>query len=166
MVADTHGRPHPRALEHIARLEPRAILHAGDIGGIQVVDDLAKLARTIAVRGNVDGRAPELPDSADVTVEFGAKHVFKLLLTHIALYGPRLLPDAASLARRHDASLVVCGHSHVPFIGRDRGLTLFNPGSIGPRRFALPITFGVMQLSDSGWELRHVSAETGDTWTP
>ena len=43
--------------------------------------------------------------------------------------------------------MVVCGHSHVPFIGRDRDLTVFNPGSIGPRRFHLPIVFGTMNVT-------------------
>jgi len=44
---------------------------------------------------------------------------------------------SAKLARAEHASLVVCGHSHVPFIGQDKGITVFNPGSIGPRRFSL-----------------------------
>jgi hypothetical protein len=37
------------------------------------------------------------------------------------VYGPKLRADAARLARNAGASLIVCGHSHVPFIGRDRG---------------------------------------------
>jgi predicted phosphodiesterase len=60
----------------------------------------------------------------------------------------------------------VCGHSHVPFIGSDRGLTVFNPGSIGPRRFSLPIVFGRIDLGTTGVKLAHVSVETGQTWLP
>jgi hypothetical protein len=62
--------------------------------------------------------------------------------------------------------MVICGHSHVPFIGRDKGLIVFNPGSIGPRRFQLPIVFGVLRLGPGGISLRHVSCETGETWLP
>ena len=70
------------------------------------------------------------------------------------------------MARARGASLVVCGHSHVPFIGRDQGLVVFNPGSIGPRRFHLPIVFGVIDLGPGGVKLRHVDCETGRTWEP
>ena len=62
---------------------------------------------------------------------------------------------------------MVCGHSHVPFIGIDKGLGVFNPGSMGPRRFALPIVFGVIDVPVQGsMRLRHVSCETGQTWMP
>ena len=107
-----------------------------------------------------------LPDS--IAVEIGddrGKH-FGLLLTHIAVYGPKLRADAARRAKKHEASLVVCGHSHVPFIGRDRDLTVFNPGSIGPRRFRLPITFGVLTLTPERVDLHHVDCETGERWSP
>ncbi len=58
------------------------------------------------------------------------------------------------------------GHSHVPFIGRDRDLAIFNPGSIGPRRFHLPIVFGVLDVKDRKVSMRHVSCETGEVWSP
>jgi len=61
---------------------------------------------------------------------------------------------------------VVCGHSHVPFLGRDRGLTIFNPGSIGPRRFHLPIVFGTIDVTPAGLRFAHVDCETGAPWTP
>jgi hypothetical protein len=54
----------------------------------------------------------------------------------------------------------------VPFIGRDRGLLVFNPGSIGPRRFQLPIVFGVLEIEDGQLKMRHVDCETGEVWTP
>jgi uncharacterized protein len=70
------------------------------------------------------------------------------------------------LATSHGARLIVCGHSHVPFIGRDRGLTVFNPGSIGPRRMHLPIVFGVLEIESARLTLRHIDCETGADWTP
>jgi predicted phosphodiesterase len=80
--------------------------------------------------------------------------------------GPRLRADAAKLAKSRDASLVVCGHSHVPLIARDREVSVFNPGSIGPRRFGLPIVFGRIELSPSAVRLAHYDCETGARWTP
>ena len=48
----------------------------------------------------------------------------------------------------------------------DKGLVVFNPGSIGPRRFHLPIVFGVLRVGPGGISMRHVSCETGETWLP
>jgi hypothetical protein len=166
VVADTHSRPHPASHGHIAALGPDAILHAGDIGSLDVLDGLRAIAPTLAVRGNIDTRAPEVPDTVALRIEDDGRVLMTLLLTHIAVNGPRLRADAAREASAHHAAMVVCGHSHVPFIGRDRGLVVFNPGSIGPRRFTLPITFGVVDVSASKLEMRHVSAETGAPWSP
>ena len=165
VVSDTHSRPHPGLALQLAALRPDAILHAGDIGGAAVSDDLARIAPLFAVRGNVDPRGPELPDVVIMELT-GRDHSLRLMLVHIAQYGPKLRADIGRRARIHGASLVVCGHSHVPFIGRDRDLTIFNPGSSGPRRFHLPIVFGTIDISSTGVRLAHVDCETGQRWTP
>lgn len=167
VVADTHSQPHPHAAQHLAALAPDAILHGGDIGELEVLDQLAAIAPVYAVRGNIDTRARELPDVMTIDVVNGGEaRVLRMLLTHIAVAGPRIRGEVAKLARAAGASLVVCGHSHVPFIGVDRGLTVFNPGSIGPRRFSLPIVFGTIELRPTGVRLAHISAETGEPWSP
>lgn len=165
-VADTHSRPHPRAAERIEALSPDAILHAGDIGDLHVLAELAEIAPVFAVRGNIDERAPDLPDSVTIHVRSGGETALTLLLMHIAVYGPKIRADAARLAASHGARVIVCGHSHVPFVGRDRGLTVFNPGSIGPRRFTLPIVFGVLEIAAAKLSFRHVDCETGEAWSP
>jgi putative phosphoesterase len=166
IVADTHGRPHPRAAAHIAGLSVSAILHAGDIGDLAVLDELAELAPVIAVRGNIDARAPHVPDAVTIDVQSAGQSVLKMLLMHIVVYGPKIRADAARLAQEGGAKLIVCGHSHVPFIGRDRGLTVFNPGSIGPRRMHLPIVFGVLEIKAGKLGLTHIDCETGEPWLP
>src|SRR5688572_26619909 len=117
VVADTHSAPHPAAAGHIAALAPDAILHAGDIGDLEVLEGLADVAPVHAVRGNIDGRVG-LPDV--LVVDVGG--VLRLMVLHIAVAGPRLRADAARLARAEGASMVVCGHSHVPFIGESGGI--------------------------------------------
>jgi putative phosphoesterase len=166
VVADTHSAPHPRTAELIADLRPDRILHAGDIGNLDVLDALGEIAPVSAVRGNIDVHARGLPDSLTLDVRDGGETLFKLLLLHIAVHGPKLRADAARLARAERSAIVVCGHSHVPFIGRDRDLLIFNPGSIGPRRFHLPIVFGVLDVLDRRVSMRHVSCETGEVWLP
>jgi uncharacterized protein len=166
VVADTHSRPHPRILDHIATFAPAAIVHAGDIGDLAVLEDLARVAPVHAVRGNIDVRAAELPDVLVIDARGPADISLRVLLVHIGVAGPRIRADVARLARARAAELVICGHSHVPFIGRDRGLAVFNPGSAGPRRFALPIVFGTMVIDDRGTHLGHVDCETGAPWAP
>ncbi len=164
-VADTHSQPHARIAEHLAALAPDAIFHAGDIGDLAVLEELRAIAPLYAVRGNIDTRAHQLPDVLTLELAGGGK-LLRVLLVHIAVYGPRIRADVAKLARAAKASLIVCGHSHVPFIGVDKGLTVFNPGSIGPRRFSLPIVFGTINVTPTGVKLAHVNCETGAAWSP
>jgi uncharacterized protein len=164
VVADTHSQPHPATAARLAELAPDAILHAGDIGDLAVLDALAKFAPVYAVRGNIDKHARDLPDVLMLTI--AAPVPLRILMTHIAVYGPKLRIAVARMAQAEGAALVVCGHSHVPFIGTDHGLTVFNPGSIGPRRFTLPILLGTIVLTAAGLELAHVDAATGRTWLP
>ena len=167
VISDTHSHAHPDSVRLVAESAPDAILHAGDIGDPAVLAPFADLAPLIAVRGNIDARHDDFPDSIDIHVvdETGAP-LSTLLLQHICLAGPKLRSDAARNAEAHGAQVVVCGHSHIPFIGRDRGRFVFNPGSIGPRRFALPIVFGTMLFRPGALRLQHVSCETGQPWTP
>ena len=166
VVADTHSKPHPATEERIRELEPDVILHAGDIGELEVLARLAELAPVFAVRGNIDVQTSQVPDVVTLELMDGERMKLRLLLLHIAVYGPKLRSEVARLAHSERASLVVCGHSHVPFIGRDRGITLFNPGSIGPRRFQLPIMLGTIDISRESAKLTHIDCETGKTWLP
>jgi uncharacterized protein len=190
-VADTHSHPHLDSARHLAALAPDAILHGGDVGDLSVLAGLERIAPVFAVRGNIDGHTSALPDLLVLDILWDdleqnpervphlprwapagnppssyALLALRILVTHIAVAGPRLRGEVAQQARAEGATLIVCGHSHVPFIGRDRGLTVFNPGSIGPRRFALPIVFGTIDVSRSSVRLAHVDCETGQPWSP
>jgi uncharacterized protein len=165
-VADTHSNPHPALDQRIDEIAPDRIFHAGDIGDRAVVRALEKHAPVTVVRGNIDERATDLPDMVTVDVRSDTGTLLKILLLHIAVSGPKLRADVLRLAKAEDASLVVCGHSHVPFATHDRGIAVFNPGSVGPRRFALPIMLGVIDIKPTGVSLRHVSCETGLPWAP
>ena len=121
-----------------------------------------KFAPVYAVRGNIDPYARDLPDV--LVLALAAPAPLRILLTHIPVYGAKLRAAVARMAKAEGAVLVVCGHSHVPFIGIDRGLTVFNPGSIGPRRFTLPVMLGTINVTPAGVKLAHVDAATGQTW--
>jgi putative phosphoesterase len=165
-VADTHSTPHPAIAERLRALAPAAILHAGDIGELAVLEQLRAHAPLHAVRGNIDTRAHAVPDVLEIDIVDGDTTRLRILMLHVAVYGPRLRADVAKRAREARATLVVCGHSHVPFIGQERGITVFNPGSIGPRRFSLPICFGTIDIDPTRVRLGHVDCETGAAWLP
>ena len=108
------------------------ILHAGDIGAPEILEELSAIAPVTAIRGNIDKAAwaHKLPEIE--VVEFGG----------ISIY---MLHDLAKLDLKPAASgfkVVVSGHSHVPKQETRDGVLYFNPGSAGPRRFKLPVTVG------------------------
>lgn len=166
VIADTHSFPHPGSLALVEKLAPDAILHAGDIGELSVLDDLAAIAPLHAIRGNIDTRAEHLPDAITLDITDAGHRVLRLLIVHIGVYGPKLRAEVVRRANKEQARVVVCGHSHVPFVGEDRGITIFNPGSVGPRRFSLPIVFGTIEIAGGKLRFGHIDAESGTAWTP
>jgi uncharacterized protein len=107
-----------------------------------------------------------LPDRLLLEVGTSEQLLARLLMQHIGIYGGTLRADAARAARAAKASLVVCGHSHVPFIGQERGLSVFNPESAGPRRFPLPVVFGIIEFGAGAIRMHHVDCQTGQPWEP
>lgn len=166
VVSDTHSAPHPLARALLAQLRPDAILHAGDIGELRVLEELATVCQVFAVRGNIDARRATLPDVLVLEVGAPEQLALRLLMLHVGVYGPKLRAEVARKARDAGAAMVVCGHSHIPFIGQDRGIAIFNPGSVGPRRFSLPIVLGVIDISVTGIQQCHIDCETGQPWEP
>lgn len=130
VISDTHGLLRPEAVE--ALRGSAHILHAGDIGGPEILKELGKIAPVIAVRGNVDAGpwARKIPLNEVIEVE-GAS----IYMLHI-LEKLDLKPEAAGF------KVVVYGHNHVPKYEMKNGVLYFNPGSAGPRRFKLPVTIG------------------------
>ena len=130
----------PEALAALRGCE--LILHAGDVGGREVLDALRELAPVIAIRGNNDrgAWAEALPATELVEVESAT-----LYLVH-DLAELDLDPGSAGFAA------VISGHSHRPSASRRRGVLYLNPGSAGPRRFTLPISLA--RVSVRGRTLR------------
>ncbi len=165
VISDTHSKAYVDAATLVEASQPDLILHAGDIGNRDVLDRFESIAPTYVVRGNIDDRKVA-PDVVTLSLLGNEGYQLRILMTHIALYGPRLRLDAKRLADKHKPHLFVCGHSHVPFLAQENQMVVFNPGSIGPRRFHLPICFGLLEFGPGHSRLRHVDCETGETWLP
>ena len=149
LISDTHGLLREQAMETLRGSE--LILHAGDVGDPGILESLRELAPVVAVRGNIDTHdwARQLPESEVVEV---SGVVFYMLHDVKAL---DLDPRAAGF------HVVVSGHSHAPGQTERDGVLYINPGSAGPRRFSLPITLALMDLSRKPWTLEFVDLEKG-----
>lgn len=140
IISDTHGLLRPdvhRALEGV-----ELILHAGDVGGQEILDELALIAPVRAVRGNTDSSAtPGLVPALDLTI--GGMRV------HVS-HGHELgRPKPATLAAAYDADVIVYGHTHIQIVSRIREQLVINPGAAGPRRFDLAPSVAVLRI-DAG----------------
>jgi len=136
VVSDTHGLLRPEVLPALAGVDH--ILHAGDVGLMEILETLRTVAPVTAIRGNVDthGACAELP--AAELVELGGHFVY---MVH-SVRDLDLKPETAGI------SVVVSGHSHQPLIEARGGVMYLNPGSCGPRRFNLPVTVGLLRLGE------------------
>ena len=166
VVSDSHSSMHRNTLPLLTEMAPDWILHAGDIGRLDVLSELETVAPTVAVRGNIDMPSADIHDDVMLSLTVNEQVVSRWLLTHIAVRGPRMLKPVLSFAKSNRISLVLCGHSHVPFLSQQDGVTVFNPGSVGPRRFNLPIVFGLITATEHALTCQHYDCESGEIWRP
>ncbi len=136
LISDTHGLLRPEAVAALAGSD--FIIHAGDIGGPEVLADLSAIAPVTAIRGNVDQGdwAANLPHTE--VLQCGG--VFIYVLHNLAELD--IDPAAAGF------QAVISGHSHNPLIREKDGVLFVNPGSAGPRRFSLPIAVGRLIVTE------------------
>lgn len=138
VISDTHGLVRPEALRALAGVEQ--IIHAGDIGGPEVLAELAKVAPVTAVTGNVDQGQPwaaEIPSQVRFEIDG-----WSLLLLHDE---KQTVPDQWP----EPVDLVISGHSHRPHWRQSAGVSWLNPGSAGRRRFSLPVCLALVELTAS-----------------
>ena len=135
VLSDTHGLLRPELIRALAGVDH--ILHAGDVGDITILDRLREIAPVTAIRGNIDtdGATASLP--ATEAVELGGRLLY---LLH-DLKTLDLVPQAAGI------SVIISGHTHQALIETRNGVLYLNPGSVGPRRFKLPVTLAILSIT-------------------
>ena len=148
LISDTHGLLRQEAIEALRGSE--LIVHGGDVGKPEILEELRRIAPVIAVRGNVDKGewAKALPETA--VAEAGSALIYVLHDVNTL----DLNPKAAGF------QIVVSGHSHKPGKLERDGVLYINPGSAGPRRFQLPITLARLTVGRAPFELEFVQIET------
>lgn len=151
VISDTHGVFDRAIARHFAGVEH--ILHAGDIGRPEVIEQLERIAPVTVVSGNVDGFEAS---------GFAVEQVIELAGYRVALYHRlyekgTLTRDGASFLKRTNPAVCVYGHTHQPKSEWREGVLLFNPGSAGPKRFRLPRALGLLLFHHETIEAQHIT---------
>ena len=155
LVSDTHGLFDPRLNEVFTGCE--LILHAGDVGSEDVLDELRRIAPVQAVRGNVDPPDSNLPLSLTVApggLTIRILHILPAVQSDMEAWAASkrswrpLSQPAKRLLRAFDPSveLVLFGHSHQPCLIDLGHVVWVNPGSAGRKRFKLPRTCARLEV--------------------
>jgi putative phosphoesterase len=140
VIADTHGLLRPEVFPVFAEVDH--ILHAGDVGPLQLLRKLETLAPVTAVYGNTDGEELRRCLPAVATVELEG---FDIVVTHGDQLGSPT-PERLNAAFP-EAQIIVYGHTHRPVLTVvDVVVTVMNPGGAGHRRFGLPPSVGILEL--------------------
>jgi putative phosphoesterase len=134
LISDTHGLLRPEAISFLRGCD--CIIHGGDVGGADILEQLALIAPLTAVRGNNDtgGWAEALSETR------------MLHLGDVSVYAIHDLARMDIDPNSAGVRVVVSGHSHRPRILDKDGVLYVNPGSAGRRRFTLPISIGELVI--------------------
>lgn len=128
LLSDTHAYLHPKIFEHFKSCDE--IWHAGDIGTVEVIDQLSAFKPLRAVYGNIDGQ--DIRKLCHKHQRFRCEEV-DVWITHIGGYPKRYAKDIRTKIKKNPPKLFICGHSHILKVMYDQDLQLLhmNPGAAG-----------------------------------
>ena len=137
LISDTHGLVRPEVHDALAGVE--LILHAGDVGGDEVLDELSAIAPVEAVYGNCDSPGdPRLTESI--------VRVFSGVTVHVSHGHEVGSPTPERLRARYSERVLVFGHTHRPLVETGEGQLVVNPGAAGQRRFKVLPTVAILTV--------------------
>lgn len=142
ILSDTHGVLKEEVLKNLEGC--MALFHAGDVGGMEILERLRKIAPVYGVEGNNDSIEMGLPKSLEVELEG-----YKFFMIHD-------LKSIKEVPKGYD--FIISGHSHQFDIHYKSKTTYINPGACGKRRFGLPLTMVLMNL-EKGTHLEMITLD-------
>ena len=141
VISDTHGLLRPEVFDVFEGVDQ--ILHAGDVGPLELLNELKEIAPVTAVYGNTDGSDVRTTLRRVAAIELDGFHI---VVTHGDQFGRGVRPWQLHEAFP-DADIIIYGHSHQPLLEIvDVVVTVMNPGAAGPRRFDIPASVGIIEL--------------------
>ena len=128
LISDTHGYLDDAVFKHFETCDE--IWHAGDIGNIELADQLAAFKPFKAVWGNIDGQ--ELRQFYAENLRFKCEDT-DVWMTHIGGYPGRYSPQIRNEIYANPPKLFICGHSHILKVIYDKKISCLhiNPGAAG-----------------------------------
>lgn len=154
LISDTHGFLDKKIFEVFKEVDE--IWHAGDLGTIELADELKNFKPFFAVYGNIDGR--EIRAEHPLTLEL-EREGFKVLITHIGGYPGNYHPKALQKIQEIKPDLFICGHSHILKVMRDvklNNMLVINPGAAGIQGFHKIKT--VLRFTLNNKKIEHLEA--------
>ncbi len=142
IIADTHGLFDSTIVRHFHGVDH--IIHAGDIGGRIVIDQLETIAPVTVVSGNVD-EYEKSGFPTEAIIQLNGVHI---AIRHVLFEAGKLTKEGRAFLDRTRPDICIFGHTHQPkneWLGET---LLFNPGSAGPKRFKLPRGLGVLTVGE------------------
>lgn len=132
LLSDTHGYLDPSIYHHFEGCDE--IWHAGDIGSLELYEQLCQFKFTRAVYGNIDDR--KLTSMLPEDIRFSLEGV-DVLMTHIGGYPGRYSQRIRLIMEKNPPQLFICGHSHILKVIYDRKYQCLhmNPGACGQQGF-------------------------------
>jgi putative phosphoesterase len=150
LISDTHGLL--RTSVHKALEGVSLILHAGDVGGDDILDELRVIAPVQAVCGNTDPVGnPSLPQQLIVPVNGIEIHV-----SHGHELGS---PTPGKLLAAYPQQVIVYGHTHKRLVSRAGDRLVINPGAAGPRRFDVEPSVARLTIQNGSAEAEIVTID-------
>lgn len=141
VIADTHGMLRPDVFDVFSQVDH--ILHAGDLGPLELLAELEAIAPVTAVYGNTDDWEVRAKLPQVVRLELDG---FDIVVTHGDQFG-RGVPNEKLHAAFPGADIIIHGHTHLPKLEvYDVVQTIMNPGGAGPQRFDIPPSVGILEL--------------------
>ncbi|MGL5348161.1 MAG: metallophosphoesterase family protein [Peptostreptococcaceae bacterium] len=136
IISDTHGLLRDEVIKQL--YDCNLIIHCGDIGKLDVIERLKQISTVEFIRGNID-------KTIDINIAPKNK-IIEIMNKRIYIVHNINELDIDLKSERID--IVMYGHSHKSYIGIDDDIMYINPGSVGPRRFKLPISMAKLVILD------------------
>lgn len=136
LISDTHGLLREEVINNLK--DCNLILHAGDIGKLDIIENLNKISKTEAILGNVDKNINSKTILNEKIIDVMDKRIY-------------LIHDISKInidLKKEHIDIVVYGHSHKSNIYINDDILYINPGSVGPRRFKLQTTMAKLFIKD------------------
>jgi uncharacterized protein len=133
LISDTHGFLDKRVFSYFAACDE--VWHAGDIGSLELVEQLHSFKPLKAVFGNIDDKEMQTRFPEDQRFRCEDLNIW---ITHIGGVPPNYNPRVKKILKENTPDIFICGHSHILRVKKDpafNNMLYINPGAAGNHGF-------------------------------